>query len=87
MMERIQKKSFVFHNPGTYRIVVFGVLDKSWSDGLDGLKISSAEDPEHGMMTSLEGKMRDQAELSGVLNTLYEHHFALLSVQYLHDKS
>jgi hypothetical protein len=29
--------------------------------------------------------MRDQAELAGVLNTLYEMHLPLLSVKYLND--
>jgi hypothetical protein len=87
MTKRIQKTSFVFHNPGTYRIVVFGVLDKSWSERLGGLKISSEENQDHGMMTCIEGRMRDQAELSGVLNTLYEHHFTLLSVQYLQSET
>ena len=29
--------------------------------------------------------MRDQAELAGVLNTLYELHMTLLSVEYLDE--
>ena len=28
--------------------------------------------------------MRDQAELTGVLNALYQRHLTLLSVEYLH---
>jgi hypothetical protein len=31
----------------------------------------------------LDGQVRDQAELSGVLNALYQRHLTLLSVEYL----
>jgi hypothetical protein len=34
-------------------------------------------------VTELVGQVRDQAELAGVLDTLYELHLALLSVEYL----
>jgi hypothetical protein len=34
-------------------------------------------------VATLVGLMRDQAELAGVLNTLYELHLPLLSVEYL----
>jgi len=35
--------------------------------------------------TFLQGHVRDQAELAGILNTLYELHLPLLAVQYLGD--
>ena len=34
-------------------------------------------------ITTLEGLMRDQAELAEVLNMLYELHLTLLSVKFL----
>jgi hypothetical protein len=34
-------------------------------------------------VTTLAGRLIDQAELSGVLNTLYELHLPILSVEYL----
>jgi hypothetical protein len=34
-------------------------------------------------VATLVGRIRDQAELAGVLNTLYELHLTLLSVEYL----
>lgn len=37
-------------------------------------------------VTVLEGKVKDQAELSGILNTLYDQQLSLLSVKCL-DKS
>jgi hypothetical protein len=36
--------------------------------------------------TMLQGKVADQAELSGILNSLYELHYPLLSLQYLGKK-
>jgi len=83
MAEGKHAKGFFFHKPGHYRIRVFGTLDASWSDRLEGLRITADEDREHGSITSIQGRMRDQAELAGLLNTLYEQHFTLLSVQYL----
>ena len=78
------RKSFSFNRPGNYRIRVLGSLDVSWSKRLCGLRISavSIKDKE-GPVTEVVGKVRDQAELSGVLETLYEAHLTLLSVEML----
>ena len=80
------KKSFSFNQPGSYRIRVQGLLDESWSDRLGGLRIkgSNLKDQE-STVTELVGKVRDQAELAGVLNTLYELHMTLLSIEYLDE--
>ena len=78
------RKRFVFDRPGNYRIRVLGLLDESWSDRLGGLRITacSLKDQE-GPGTELVGQVRDQAKLAGVLNSLYELHLTLLSVEYL----
>ena len=78
------RKRFVFDRPENYRIRVLGLLDESWSDRLGGLRITacSLKDQE-GPVTELVGQVRDQAKLAGVLNTLYELHLTLLSVEYL----
>jgi hypothetical protein len=62
-------------------------LDESWSERLGGFRITtgSLKDQE-GPVTELVGKVRDQAELSGVLETLYELHLKLLSVELLEDE-
>jgi hypothetical protein len=69
--------------PATYRIKVEGRLDGSWSDCLGGMTITTSSHGDQGVMTTLEGRIRDQAELSGVLNTLYELHLPLLTVTIL----
>jgi hypothetical protein len=77
-------KRYAFDRPGNYRIRVLGFLDETWSERLGGLRISacSPKDQE-GPVTELVGQVRDQAKLAGVLDSLYELHLTLLSVEYL----
>jgi hypothetical protein len=84
MSQAKKMETFAFDQPGNYRIRVLGLLDKSWSERLGGVRISQREhEDQERPVTELIGKMRDQAELSGLLNTLYELHLTLLSVKYL----
>ena len=56
----------------------------TWSDRLGGLAITSREDAEFGgPVTTLEGRVLDQAALLGILNTIYEHRLPLISVECL----
>jgi len=86
MPRRKSMKSFPFDNPGNYRIRVLGSLDESLAEKLGGLRITagSLKDQE-GPFTELVGKVRDQAELSGILETVYEMHLTLLSVERFDD--
>ena len=83
MSQPISRKSVFFNRPGKYHIRVHGFLDKSWSERLGGLRITTSSPKGQGSVTELDGQMRDQAELAGVLNTLYELHLSLLSVEFL----
>jgi len=49
-----------------------------------GLQITVTHDPE-GALTTLEGPIRDQSELSGVLDTLSDLGLTLLSVETLRE--
>jgi len=77
------RKSYTFDKPGNYRIRVLGALKKSWSERLSGLYITANSRGDQGQVATLVGQLRDQAELAGVLNTLYELHLPLLAVEYL----
>ena len=77
------RKKYFFDSPGKYRIRVQGLLDESWSERLGGLRITTSSSKDKGPIAVLVGKVCDQAELAGVLNTLYELHLTLLSVEYL----
>ncbi|MBT3255977.1 MAG: hypothetical protein HN366_05905 [Deltaproteobacteria bacterium] len=80
------KQSFPFDRPGNYSIRVLGSLDESWSERLGGLRITvCSQTNREGPVTELAGLVRDQAELSGLLNTLYELHLTLLAVEFLEN--
>ena len=49
-----------------------------------GIPTTSQED--EGVVATLVGRLKDQAELFGVLNTLYEMNLPLLSVEILSDE-
>ena len=66
--------------PATYRIEVEGEVPESWSDRLGGMRITRRQRKDQTTVTTLIGRVRDQAELSGALNTLYELHLPILSV-------
>jgi hypothetical protein len=72
---------------GTYRIKVKGRLDENWSDRLSGMKISSDTGADQTKVTTLIGRLRDQAELAGVLNSLYELHLSILTVEFLGENN
>jgi hypothetical protein len=70
--------------PARCRILVGKHLSPAWSDRLAGMRIGPAEGSSSAAsMTQLEGVLQDQAVLSGVLNTLYDFGFPLLSVEVL----
>ena len=77
-------QTYPFDRPGNYRIRVLGVLDERFSERLGGLRIKhcSLNDKEEPI-TELAGQVRDQAELAGLLNNLYELHLTLRSVEYI----
>ncbi|MBW1803422.1 MAG: hypothetical protein JRJ85_22160 [Deltaproteobacteria bacterium] len=72
--------------PATYRIEVDGNLAESWSDRLGGMRVTTRKRKDQSTVTTLIGPLRDQAELSGVLNSLYEMHFPILSVKVLEQE-
>ena len=83
MLQSECKKSYAFDRPGNYRIRFEGYLDKKWSGRLGGMSLTTSKTGDHKSVSVLEGPIRDQAELIGVLNALYQRHLTLLSVEYL----
>ena len=74
-----------FTSPAYYRIHVKGFLDESWSDRLNGMSINNQTPPTGSPIAELCGEVRDQAELLGVLGSIYEMHLPLLLVKLLDD--
>ena len=80
-------KRFGRNQPHTYRITVAGTLAPDWSERLGGLRIEpgtkeASDQPD----TVLEGPIRDQAQLLGVLNTLSDLRLPLLGVALIEDQ-
>ena len=72
--------------PARYRIVVGKRLSPTWSERLAGMEITPVgKAPSRATVTRLEGIIKDQAQLPGVLNTLYDMGVPLLSVEILED--
>lgn len=71
------------HTPATYCLRLQGVLDKSWSEQMGGMTISVTGAEEGAPVTTLIGRLEDQAALLGVLNSVYSLGMPLLSVECL----
>ena len=67
--------------PGTYRICVIGGVEKSWAERLWGMTSIPVEQAGEREQTLLVGKVADQAALIGILNTLYNIGYAVVSVE------
>ena len=77
-----------FSNPVIYQIQVLGKVHQGIWDYFEG-KIDHIEEDENGQVTtSLSVHVRDQTELSGLINLLYDRRHVLLLVKMsrLHHK-
>lgn len=71
-----------FDGPATYRIIVKGRIDQLWCEDLGGMDIHIESHKNEPAITILTGQVRDQAELMGTMNSLYELHMTVLSVEH-----
>ena len=74
-------KSIEFGGPADYRIVVKGRLAETTVERLGDMKIASVEGEGRETVTTLVGPVRDQAALSGILNSLYGLHLSVLTAE------
>ena len=86
MTDTNQRDHVKFEGPATYRIVARGGLDQRLSDRLGGMRITSEDTGGEKPVATLVGRLLDQAQLSGVLNALYEMHMPILSVEILDEE-
>ena len=84
MIEKKKTQGFYFKKSAIYKIVVEGELDDSWSDRL-GLQITVQKKTGKKPKSMLVGYIADQAALSGILNSLYDMHLTVISVNMLID--
>jgi hypothetical protein len=73
--------------PAMYRIRFRGQLDSSWSERLGGMTVTTTGGRDIDETTVLEGQLRDQAALTGILNTLYDMQLPLVSVDCINSEN
>lgn len=73
----------MFDSSAIYRIRAQGRIPAHWSDRLEGMAICLDAPANAPPTSTLEGELHDQAALAGVLQTLYEMHLPVLSVECL----
>jgi hypothetical protein len=73
-------------NSAIYRIRVRGKVPASWADYLHGMTITVEQSEQGREVTTLEGRLPDNARLSGVLNMLHALRVAVLSVVALDER-
>ena len=83
MPGEFDEKHLKLWTPATYRIQVEGALDEIWADSLAGMRISTRKRADQSTVTTLTGRLRDQAELSGVLIGFYDLQLPILSFKIL----
>jgi len=69
--------------PVVYRIQVRGSLPQKWSDRLGNMSITTGHSDKEGPVTNLEGALRDQAALQGVIKAIHNLRFTVISIEAL----
>ena len=72
-----------FDGPGVYRIAAKGRIEEFYSENLGGMHITIKNHGDGSNVTILTGELKDQAELMGILSSIYELHLTILSVTLL----
>jgi len=70
-----------------YQIKVRASVPAKWSERLGGMTIRYESDPEEGPVTWLEGRLRGQAALAGVCDTLYQFHLPIIEISSQPDEA
>ena len=70
-------------SPATYQITVRGVLAEHWADWFNGTIIAIERNLQGRPHTMLTCKVRDQAELFGILNRLNDLNLPLLEAVFV----
>jgi hypothetical protein len=81
MIKERKDQSPTMRGPLIYEIHVRGHLEEKWTDQLGGIQITATQGANGQQETILVGRFVDQGALTGVLNTLYELHLPVVSVQ------
>ena len=84
--KKIIQKLPSFGQSACYQIKIMGRLDQSWTDRISGMRIEGVKEQDDKPVSILRGHLPDQAALAGILDTLYNMHFTILSVELVEDE-
>ena len=85
-MGKIPKQSSEKSKLSTYTITVTGTLPENSADWFNGMLINLEHTKENSPKTILTCKIRDQAELNGILNWLHNMNLRLVKVVLEHGR-
>lgn len=85
MTSKFENASSRFESEARYRIVVQGTVPTSWANRLAGMEINTGNPGDSQQRSILEGVLRDQSELNGVLESLYRLHLVIVDVEQLEE--
>lgn len=68
-----------YSGPSTYQITVDGRVDEGFIQSISGMSVSHNRLKDKTLST-LTGELTDQSALNGILNTLFDYRFAVISV-------
>ena len=71
-----------FDGASTYQITVNGKVDSLFVNQLSGLSVSHNHS-QNKTISTLTGKVIDQSALNGILNTLFDYRYTVISVMKL----
>lgn len=81
MIQKFQPTCAEFDSEASYEIVVGGRIPDSWVERMGGMQVIHEKADAMGARTVLRGKLKDQAELNGVLESIYRLHLTIFTVQ------
>ena len=70
-----------------YQIKIQGRQTEGWADWMDDLEVVTERDAEETTITVLNGFVKDQSGLHGLLNRIRDLSIPLISVQFIHSMS
>lgn len=80
-MVQNKKANIKFSGKAKYQIIVQGKLSENRFNSFGDLKVRASRSENDMDIVTLEGIVRDQTELSGILTNLYSLHLSVIKVQ------
>ncbi|HSG15722.1 MAG TPA: hypothetical protein VLE70_05295 [Anaerolineae bacterium] len=72
--------------PARYRIQVHGAVDEAWFDYYDNMVVEIEAGSMRRPLTTITGRVIDQAALQAMLSLLYDMQLPLVSVEWLPEE-